>query len=310
MNTKNFTKDDVRNVYRFILGREPEDEAVIERHFNSFSKLSDFLYAIYISPEYKNKIKIAQNSTPEIIIDNNEETVTLVKIDEKTFEMRGDNYLKLHIKNEFEPKMVHLSKSLINTTDNVLDIGANIGCTSLLFGLLGNRVVSFEPNPSTFDFLKRNILNSGLINIDVQNIGLGASAGVFEMAFSENNRSGAFINDYQQAASAHEKTKVRIERLDDIVGNFNLFKIDLLPKKWTQRRDGFSIRTSSKMGGVQWQGKKEKRSNLTGSLRFQQSRWSRKAATRPQRWPGAWELMQTGFISGRSSLATAGIKPL
>ena len=228
MHIKDFTKDDVRNVYRFLLGREPESEAVVEQHFNSCCKLSDLLQRFYRSPEFQNRIKKPQTIDQGVLSNTEEETLALVKIDNKTFEMAGDDYLKFHIRNEFEPNMVYLSKSLINKTDNVLDIGANIGCTSILFGGLANKVVCFEPNPSTFGFLKRNILNSKLKNIEVQNIGLGASAGEFEMAFGGNNRSGAFINDYQLAPSNHEKAKVRIERLDDVVGKLQLSKIDFM----------------------------------------------------------------------------------
>ena len=46
--------------------------------------------------------------------------------------------------------MVRLFSKLIRLTDVVLDIGANIGCTSLLFGQLASRVLSFEPSPSTW----------------------------------------------------------------------------------------------------------------------------------------------------------------
>ena len=36
--------------------------------------------------------------------------------------------------NGFEPKMVKLFQTLIKDYDLVMDIGANIGCTSILFG--------------------------------------------------------------------------------------------------------------------------------------------------------------------------------
>jgi hypothetical protein len=81
---------------------------------------------------------------------------------------------------------------------------------------------------------------------------------------------------------------------------------DLPPKKWTQRRDGFRIKTSSKPGGVQWKEKTSKRSDLTGILKCQRSRWLPKAGTRPQRWQGAWESILDGFIFGRSNLAITG----
>ena len=57
MDIKDFTKDDVRNVYHFILGREPESEYIVEHYFNSCCKLSDLLQAFYQSPEFQNKIR-------------------------------------------------------------------------------------------------------------------------------------------------------------------------------------------------------------------------------------------------------------
>ncbi len=259
MKIKDFTRDDVRNMYRFILGREPENEAAVENHFKGCSKLSDLLQTFYQSNEFQNKIKkpqtvgqriraqlsylfrairqsigspnkikIPQENSQKYITNNEEEVLMSVKIDDKTFEMAGDDYLTIYVKNDFEPHMVYLFKSLVNKTDNVLDIGANIGCTSILFGALANKVVSLEPNPSAFDFLKRNISNSRLKNVVIQNIGLGASAGEFEMAFDRGNRSGSFINNFQQASSEHEKVKVHIERLDDVEDRFKLFPIDLI----------------------------------------------------------------------------------
>ena len=84
--------------------------------------------------------------------------------------------------------------------------------------------------------------------------------------------------------------------------------IDLPPKKWTQRRVGDSMIASSKSGGVQWKGKKEKRSDLTKISKYQQSRWSQKAAISPQRWPGALESILTSSITGSGSLVSMGIR--
>jgi tetratricopeptide (TPR) repeat protein len=85
-----------------------------------------------------------------------------------------------------------------------------------------------------------------------------------------------------------------------------LFKNDLPPEKWTQRRVGVTMNTGSKMGGVQWQSKKEKRGSLTGNSRFPQSRWSRKAGIKPRRWPGVWGLTLVDFIFGKSNLVIVG----
>jgi tRNA1(Val) A37 N6-methylase TrmN6 len=74
-----------------------------------------------------------------------------------------DNYLE-HIKNGFEPDMVKLFRAVASDSEVILDIGANIGCTALLFGELSMNVYAFEPSKTTFGFLEKNISKSGLKN--------------------------------------------------------------------------------------------------------------------------------------------------
>jgi protein-L-isoaspartate O-methyltransferase len=80
-----------------------------------------------------------------------------------------DEYLE-RMGSIFEPHLVALFQSLIQKTFRVLDVGANIGCTSLLFGQLSQEVVSFEPSPSTFKFLSSNVKNSNHLNIEVKKL--------------------------------------------------------------------------------------------------------------------------------------------
>ena len=55
-----------------------------------------------------------------------------------------DDYLE-NFKNGFEPEMVKLFRSLAADSEIALDIGANIGCTALLFAELSKKVYAFEP---------------------------------------------------------------------------------------------------------------------------------------------------------------------
>jgi 2-polyprenyl-3-methyl-5-hydroxy-6-metoxy-1,4-benzoquinol methylase len=57
MSNKDFTRDDVRDVYHSLLGRDPESEAVVENHFNNCQSLSNLLQVFYQSTEFRNKIK-------------------------------------------------------------------------------------------------------------------------------------------------------------------------------------------------------------------------------------------------------------
>jgi FkbM family methyltransferase len=151
-----------------------------------------------------------------------------IRIGGSTYEMvSDDDYLAVH-KDGFEPAMVHLFQSLVTPQSNVLDIGANVGCTTLLFGSLARRVISFEPSPSTFGFLQRNVAASGLSNIAVENYGLGNVAQVSQLTYAPNNRAGAFVSSDAKASRGHTSEAIRIKRLDDVVDAFELPHINFV----------------------------------------------------------------------------------
>jgi hypothetical protein len=92
----------------------------------------------------------------------------------------NDDYLE-SLRQGFEPHMVRLFDSLISNGDYFLDVWANIGVTSILFGQISNQVFSFEPSPRTFACLHRNIANSGLPNMKVLNYRLGWEFGISDL---------------------------------------------------------------------------------------------------------------------------------
>lgn len=142
-----------------------------------------------------------------------------------------DNYLD-HIQGTFEPSMVELFDTLVKPAHTVLDIGANIGCTSILFGDRVQRVISFEPSPSTFRLLQTNVQAAGLSNVTMHNVGLGRSAGRCELTFSSDNRSGGFVSNKTQASAGHQVESIEIARGDDFlrqagIGMVDFIKIDV-----------------------------------------------------------------------------------
>jgi FkbM family methyltransferase len=138
-----------------------------------------------------------------------------------------DNYLD-HIRGVFEPHMVQLFDSLVKPSDTVLDVGANIGCTSILFGSRARQVVSFEPSPTTFSFLKKNLAAAGLNNVTPLNLGLGKTAGRFELTFSADNRSGGFVSNKVQASAGHRVEAIDIAQGDTFVKGANLDGVDFI----------------------------------------------------------------------------------
>ena len=138
-----------------------------------------------------------------------------------------DDYLE-YIRSGFEPEMISLFRTLATGSETILDIGANIGCTALFFGTLAQTVYAFEPSPSTFDFLKKNVERSGSRNIFLENIGLGDENQESTITFSPANRSGGFVSDRTQASSDHTVETVTIRTLDDVVKSLNPGKVDFV----------------------------------------------------------------------------------
>jgi FkbM family methyltransferase len=156
--------------------------------------------------------------------------ITTAKVDiggKKYTLTSDDNYIK-KIKNRFEPDMVKLFKSIAMESEVILDIGANIGCTALLFGNMSRQVHAFEPSKTTFAFLEKNIANSGLKNIVLHNFGLGSESGEYTLTFSPLDRSGGFISNQTQAGVGNTIEQIVIRQLDEVFNSMNISKVNFI----------------------------------------------------------------------------------
>ena len=68
------------------------------------------------------------------------------------------------IKALFNEKILNNLSKIITPGSTVIDIGAQAGNMSVAYSLFANKVISFEPNPATFEVLKKNSeLNPNII---------------------------------------------------------------------------------------------------------------------------------------------------
>jgi FkbM family methyltransferase len=77
-----------------------------------------------------------------------------------------------------------LAGCLVSEGDSVIDIGGSIGgYTRFLSEKVGprGRVYTFEPNPSTFDFLSHNVASLKLPNVELFDVALSDTAGTAEL---------------------------------------------------------------------------------------------------------------------------------
>ena len=83
----------------------------------------------------------------------------------------------------FTPQKLKYIEKLIKKDSVVLDIGAHTGNMSVAYSLFAKKVISFEPNPITFDVLNQNSkLNK---NIIPYNVGCSVEDGEMEFHYSD-----------------------------------------------------------------------------------------------------------------------------
>jgi len=107
----------------------------------------------------------------------------------------------------------------------VCDIGSNIGLHSLILYKLGYEVQSYEPDPNHVKIaqkiFKKNNCKINLINKAVSN-----KNGKANFTRILGNTTGSFIGNKKKAYGKLKKFKVNLENARNLVGKFDLYKID------------------------------------------------------------------------------------
>jgi len=114
--------------------------------------------------------------------------------------------------------------------DTFVDVGANIGYYTLLaakrVGPKG-RVIAFEPEPTNFAILKRNVEANGLTNVILEQKALSNQAGTLRLYIEPENKGGHKVFQF---GDAKDFVEVEAVRLDDYLktdrGRIDFVKID------------------------------------------------------------------------------------
>lgn len=136
-----------------------------------------------------------------------------------------DRYLD-NMQGHWEPATARILESMAYGT--VLDVGANIGMTTLLHSQLADEVHAFEPSPTTFALLEENVAAAACDNVMLHNFGLGQASGAFELTYSSDNRSGAYVSDKVKASEGHTVETIRIETMDGFVQTGGARSVDVI----------------------------------------------------------------------------------
>lgn len=117
--------------------------------------------------------------------------------------------------------------SLIKPGMVVLDIGANIGETSMAFSKLAGengKVISFEPDPQTFERLKKHLDLNGCANVIRVHKGLGQQEAELFLEEGEHNSGGNRIAPGKQT----QGKKIEVTTLDRFIEENNVAKVDFI----------------------------------------------------------------------------------
>lgn len=113
-----------------------------------------------------------------------------------------------------------------------VDVGAHIGVDTLkLAHTVGphGRVVAVEPNPLTVSELRENIRASGASNVTVAPVALADVEGELTLFDArKTGNSGASSLSARNAGDVGASYKVRARRLDDVVGELGLARVDVV----------------------------------------------------------------------------------
>ncbi|WP_390553814.1 FkbM family methyltransferase [Singulisphaera acidiphila] len=145
----------------------------------------------------------------------------------------------------FEPYETTLIESQVKPGDVVLDIGANIGYYTLIFArLVGDkgRVYAFEPDPTNFRLLKKNVRANGYQNVIFVNKAVAETSGPLSLYLCPDNKG-----DHRIFASEDDRDAIPIqattldEHFADYQGKIDFIKMDI------QGSEGRAVRGMQKV---------------------------------------------------------------
>ncbi len=118
----------------------------------------------------------------------------------------------------------------VNPGDVILDVGANIGYHTVLFGALAGpkgRVIAFEPAADNYCLLNRNIARNGLENVETMAAAVCDKAGVLGLRRHDESSGAHTLADVEQAGFS-KTLLVPTLRLDDLpIDRVDFIKIDI-----------------------------------------------------------------------------------
>ncbi len=138
-----------------------------------------------------------------------------VEIDGHKMFLDPQDSLLLSIRGEYEPFETALIKQLVKPGQVVLDIGANIGYYTLIIARQvgdAGHVFAFEPDPTNFGVLKKNVEINGYTNVTLVQKAVSNTTGRLNLYVRDDHYGDHRIYD---PGDGRQAVRVDVIRLDD-----------------------------------------------------------------------------------------------
>jgi len=133
----------------------------------------------------------------------------------------------------YEPHIISLLKRLLRPGFVVCDVGANVGCHTLMMAALvrdSGRVLAVEPHPDVYAKLVRNIRLNRLANVDAFRCALSSACGMSTLYAFREDEMNEGISSLSPASGRPPGVPitVNVRTLDELMGTLNHGRLDVV----------------------------------------------------------------------------------
>lgn len=129
----------------------------------------------------------------------------------------------------FGHKAIDNFLSNLKTDDTVIDVGANIGHTTLLFSkkCYNGKIISVEPSKKLFEIVKQHLDLNEIKNVIPLNIGLGETSKSAQL-FQVNDSNSGMNRVLTSGHVSHQSEGIIIKTLDSVVAELKIRSISAI----------------------------------------------------------------------------------
>lgn len=143
-------------------------------------------------------------------------------IDNKILYLDKFDSLDLSLNGDYEKTSKDFIKNHIKKSDIVIDIGANIGYYTLFFSSLAAKVYAFEPDPTNFSILQKNVAANNLTNVILEQKAVSNKNGTTYLKLNTLNTGGHHITENKNGT-----IPINTVILDDYIDHADFIKMDI-----------------------------------------------------------------------------------